>query len=144
MTSGRARASRRHRAAHREPGDVRAADVEVVEQRRGVARHVGHAERAVRQALLADAAVIDDGQPVAIRERLHLGVPGGAVVAEAAQQQDVVAAAVLDVVGRSTPPSCAWGIARSVERGEGRAAGRAAAARRSVQLHVCRPPPAAD
>ena len=88
----------RDRAAHGEPRDVRPPDAEVVEQRRRVGGHVGHAEAAGRQRRLADAAVVDDGDAVAVAERADLGVPRRVVVAEPAQQQQVVAGTGLFVV----------------------------------------------
>src|SRR3712207_7577828 len=45
-----------------------------------VGRHVGDAEVTGRQGRLPDAAVVDDGDPVAVAERRDLRVPGRVVV----------------------------------------------------------------
>src|SRR5262249_1049607 len=51
-----------------------------------------------RQRRAAGAAVVDDGDAVALAERLELTVPRGQVVAPATEQEDVIALAGLAVV----------------------------------------------
>jgi hypothetical protein len=56
-------------------------NVQVVEQRRRIRRHVDHAELAIRQRRLTDTAVVDDGDSKTVLQRVDLSVPRRVIVA---------------------------------------------------------------
>jgi len=72
-----------------EAGHVSGGNLKRPQQRGGVIGHGGHRERPGGQRRASRAAVVESGEPVAVREPVQLGLPGLRGITQPGDEQDV-------------------------------------------------------